>query len=334
MAAFSTIRFPRANIVQSGRSDDFSTIMNNSSLSLPYGSPLIYSYDAWHQDSYTKYNHMFVNGVDGNSNDWFHVGPYWGSVGVDVNNNPDSTNLGKIELKLTAGTGITLTDDTTTGYKTIATTAASEDVYVCHYNSGTGVMDKTYNEIITAAAAGKVVLCHETNNADVKYNRVFYLVHRSDTTTFRLLRFFTIDQLDNCVIYLIPNGTIMSGTTWFESSVGIYSSQFDRYTTTDGQTSFSTYVALYANVSRRVIIDNRNNSNAVTVTFTTSAADYVYDSTVFTNDANWATVAADSISSYKVSSLSDGNIYIECQKNVIAQTLPNQISDDTGHDET
>lgn len=99
--------------------EDVTTIFaNHPAFKLDYGEPFLVksNYYSSFYNTYLNGNHFFVNGdscsdshVTPQETKICHVGPYWsGGNGIAIDNSPDSRDLGKVSVVLTAGNAVTI----------------------------------------------------------------------------------------------------------------------------------------------------------------------------------------------------------------------------------
>lgn len=147
------IRFPRA---RSLTSQSVNTVLTNNNITLPYGSPLTFTSTKYKGADSVGSNHLFCVG-DGlqqpHTPVLYHVGPYWADVGLSIDNNSNSNDLGKISLNLQAGTAITITDNTNEGSKTISAVTSSFNKNISGTISNLYTLSANANQTLNIAAS-------------------------------------------------------------------------------------------------------------------------------------------------------------------------------------
>lgn len=299
MSDITNIRFPRADIVATNNIT-FSTKLQN--VSLLYGSPLTYASNSWYRDPYADYNHMFVKGSYGTQhNHWYHVGPYWGDTGINVENNPDSANLGKVSLNITAGSNITITNGSNNDK--VISAASDNDVLTCTavYNASfdkytlTGL---TAQEIINAYANNKIVICK-----GVFPGQYFYLSLAGDLDTiiFSSLRHTNAQDYD-----LQYDGT--NSNTWTLRN----EENYDEWTVVNITNGTTTYDISVQDKRQCIIIDNSLNEQTVALTFSASANSSLISVTnVYAANDTLKSVAAGMTVMVKTKVVSSNSVYYE-----------------------
>lgn len=297
MSEYANIRFPRADITSTDHVT-FSNKMQN--VTLPYGSPLTYASNSWYRDTYTDYNHFFVNGIYGmQQGKWYHVGPYYGDTGIGVDNNPDSVNLGKIQLKLTAGTNITITDGNNNDK--VISAVSSNDILVCTatLDDLTGkyiVTGLTPEQIVNAYTNNQLVICKVTD-----MGQYFYLSYAISTSRIAFCSVLHGSDEEN----LIYDGPTYG--TW-SLNVRIREESWYVYNVTDGT---SQYDVIVSERQRHLIIDNSANTQSVTLNFIVNPNSSMYLLNNYAVNYSSRSVEAGSVAMVDTMILNNDSIYYE-----------------------
>ena len=122
MAYNTEIRFPRARSFSGLAPGE---VLTNNNITLPYGSPLLFASNEYSDVQDIGRNHLFCIGdnmenADVLSRMLMHVGPYYGSVGLNIDNDPTSSTLGQVSLNLVEGVGISLVENSNNNSITIS----------------------------------------------------------------------------------------------------------------------------------------------------------------------------------------------------------------------
>lgn len=93
------IKFKRA---RSFSNEGLASMIEARNVVAQYGEPLVYTSNFYNNAQNCGKNHLFVTGDFSNVSNtqqpnYFHVGPYCGGKGIEVNNNPNNSGLGSID---------------------------------------------------------------------------------------------------------------------------------------------------------------------------------------------------------------------------------------------
>ena len=235
--------------------EGLAAMLTARNFTLQYGEPLVYSSTLYGNDTYTGHNHFFIGGDFSNSaNSYspnnFHVGPYYGGTGVSVDNNPGSANLGEIGLNLLAGSNVTIAAEN--GAYRISAATGNGGVMATTYDRTNQSLSATIPDIDAAYSSGKMVLCKNGN-------KVYYLsLFENSQITGINAEFTNTSSQDGVIDKIVYDSATQM---WNEISVNPIN-HTDKIKISSG---VSTYNVMVRGTVHRVVVDNTNNSTAVTI---------------------------------------------------------------------
>ncbi len=300
------------NRARSFSQETLSEMLSDRDYTLKYGEPLVYNSRHYNVAPNSGASHLFICGDSSNSAasyspDVFHVGPYYGETGIEIDNRVNSANLGAVRLKIAAGTGISITDGTgaNAGSKVITATGqsqAQDQVVFLHYDDTQGVMLDDNDQTVTPQdIAGyinndrKFVVC-TYNSHD------YYPALSADAAHLE----FVCDRYTNSDLNAI---WCRDGQTWTVGGATyndiVKSDEWQAIELTTG----TTYV-IQPNVRRKCyLIDNRYNTKHVTVSIDQSGmspGDVIYSDT----ETNWNVIAPGGCKLFQVKKIDNTHYYI------------------------
>lgn len=259
-----------------------------------YGEPLVFTSSLYDDDSDIHRTHLFLGGDNGTSGTYssynLHVGPYYGGDGITVNNDPGSSELGKIECKLTAGAGISVANSNGACVITNTNNSGTSAILICEYDITSHTMTSPANAstvIKEANNAGKIVLCRCND-------RLYYLTSADPSGANIEFSYYNMDGSVDKIVY--------ENSAWMEDVDG---EVWRKVELSDGTTSHNINSA---NGTLHYIIDNTDNTSPVDVIIGNRTFD-----TYFEESSNIYTVSAGTVKKYTIRYFGNNTYFVEAK---------------------